>query len=88
MSMNVDHDRWVLPQKDEPHLRPLSIGEGKNKGRTLHPFLSPRDPRAWEDPDDTSPKPTSDLRIDVQLYREGLACRWEGITSLILMHLT
>ena len=45
-------------------------------------FITAVDPRAWEDPDDTSPKPTSDLRIDVQLYREGLACRWEGITFL------
>ena len=43
-------------------------------------FIAPFDPKAWEDPADTSPKPTSSLRINVQSYRKGLANRWEGIT--------
>jgi hypothetical protein len=57
---------------------------GVEKQRRFNPmstsfFITPVDPKAWEDPNDTSPKPTSDLWIDVQTYREGLARRWEGI---------
>lgn len=43
-------------------------------------FILPFDPKAWEDPNDTSPKPTSDLRISREDYRQALINRWEGIT--------
>ena len=43
-------------------------------------FITPFDPKAWEDPDDTSPKPTSDLCIKPSEYREALLLRWPEIT--------
>jgi hypothetical protein len=48
-------------------------------------FIAPFDPKAWEDPDDFSPKPTSDLRIEPSEYRQKLAERWPKINFI---HLT
>jgi hypothetical protein len=39
-------------------------------------FILPYDPKAWEDPDDLSPKPTTNLRIDPKLYETALRERW------------
>lgn len=42
-------------------------------------FIAPFDPKAWEDPDDFSPKPTSDLRIEPSEYHQKLVERWPEI---------
>lgn len=39
-------------------------------------FITPFDPAAWQDPDDTTEKPTSDLRIDRTDLRDQLLERW------------
>src|SRR5262245_4057652 len=39
-------------------------------------FITAVDPRAWEDPEDHSEKPTSDLFIDSSEYREQVLKRW------------
>jgi hypothetical protein len=39
-------------------------------------FITPFDPKAWEDPNDTSEKPTSDLQIDRDLFRSKLLEHW------------
>ena len=39
-------------------------------------FVTPYDPKAWEDPDDTSEKPTSDLKIVSKDFREALLEHW------------
>jgi hypothetical protein len=36
----------------------------------------PYDPKAWENPDDTTEKPTSDLQIDRELFRAKLLEHW------------
>jgi hypothetical protein len=43
-------------------------------------YIAPFDPKAWENPDDTIPKPTSDLCIKRLEYREKLLERWSEIT--------
>jgi hypothetical protein len=43
-------------------------------------YIAPFDPKAWEDPDDTNPKPTSDLHIKITEYSEQLQQRWPEIT--------
>lgn len=43
-------------------------------------FIAPFDPKAWEDPNDTSPKPTSDLSIEPRAYRKALVERWHDVT--------
>jgi hypothetical protein len=45
-------------------------------------FIAPFDPRAWEDPEDTSPKPTSDLSINPSEYRAKLLERWPQMTFI------
>lgn len=42
-------------------------------------FIAPSDPKVWENPDDTSPKPTSDLQIKHSEYSEKLVDRWDDI---------
>lgn len=39
-------------------------------------FITPYDPKAWEDPNDDSEKPTSDLEIDPTEYQEKLLEQW------------
>jgi hypothetical protein len=47
--------------------------------KSTHFFISPFPAELWKDPDDPMPKPTSDLRIDPALYRDGLLQRWPEI---------
>jgi hypothetical protein len=42
-------------------------------------YITPFDPKAWENPNDTNPKPTSDLHIEPAVYREKLKERWNEI---------
>lgn len=42
-------------------------------------FIAPFDPKAWEDPDDFTPKPTSDLRIEPSEYHQKLVERLSEI---------
>jgi len=39
-------------------------------------FITPYDPKAWEDPDDKSEKPKSDLKIWREVFRTALIDRW------------
>lgn len=42
-------------------------------------FITPYDPKAWKDPADTNPKPTSDLRIDLEDFAGKLKEHWPGL---------
>jgi hypothetical protein len=43
-------------------------------------FITPYDRKYWEDPNDSSEKPTSDLEIDpLSLYR-SLSTKWDDVT--------
>ncbi len=39
-------------------------------------FITPYDPKAWEDPDDKREKPKSDLKIWREIFRTALIDRW------------
>ncbi|MBZ0286146.1 MAG: hypothetical protein K8I30_00925 [Anaerolineae bacterium] len=43
-------------------------------------FITPYDPKFWEDPDDMSEKPTSDLHIDFFIYYKRLLEKWPEAT--------
>jgi len=42
-------------------------------------FITPYDPKAWEDPDDTSEKPISDLKINPVQFGLALKTQFLGI---------
>jgi hypothetical protein len=46
---------------------------------STHFFIGPFPAELWKNADDTSPEPTSNLRIDPALYRNELLRRWPNI---------
>jgi len=47
---------------------------------SVHWYVTPYDPKYWEDPEDLSPKPTSDLKVDIQDFEIYLKNHWSEVT--------